>query len=98
LNAKNANELFAACARKSDEQVEELLAARFPKPDVRDLIRRLPATTMGTPDIGTNRIETNPTEHFGTECVRSAAERTRKRARRVRFEGQRLDRPEPGQS
>src|SRR4051812_4992601 len=37
LNAENANELFAACARKSYEQVEELLAARFPKPDVREL-------------------------------------------------------------
>src|SRR3954451_3092995 len=62
LNAENANELFAMCARKSYEQVEELLAARFPKPDVRDLIRRLPTAAVGTTDIGTNRIETNPTE------------------------------------
>jgi hypothetical protein len=60
LIAENANELFAACARKSYEQVEELLAARFPKPDVRDLIRRLPSAAVGTPDIGTNRIETGP--------------------------------------
>src|SRR3954470_7954672 len=60
LNAENANELFAACARKSYEQVEELLAARFPKPDVRDLIRRLPSPAVGTPDIETNRIETGP--------------------------------------
>jgi hypothetical protein len=65
LNAENASELFAACARKSYEQVEELLAARFPKRDVRDLIRRLPSAAVGTPDIddiGTNRIETKPTE------------------------------------
>jgi hypothetical protein len=61
LNAENANDLFTACARKSYEQVEELLAARFPKPDVRDLIRRLPATAVDTPDIGTNQIETEPT-------------------------------------
>src|SRR4051794_82851 len=62
LNAENANELFAACSRKSYEQVEELLAARFPKPDLRDLIRRLPTAAVGTTDIGTNRIETKPTE------------------------------------
>jgi hypothetical protein len=60
LNAENASELFAACARKSYEQVEELLAARFPKPDVRDLIRRLPSHAVVTPDVGTGRIETGP--------------------------------------
>src|SRR4051812_2992606 len=60
LNAENASELFAACSRKSCEQVEELLAARFPKPDVRDLIRRLPTAAVGTPDIGTRRIGTWP--------------------------------------
>jgi hypothetical protein len=53
LNAENAAELFEACRRKSCEQVEELLAARFPKPDVRDSIRRLPARSEGrTPDGG----------------------------------------------
>ncbi|MES1176220.1 MAG: HNH endonuclease [Myxococcales bacterium] len=52
LNAENASELFAACARKSYEQVELLLASRFPKPDVRDLIRRLPSTIVGVPDVG----------------------------------------------
>jgi hypothetical protein len=62
LNAENASELFVTCSRKSYEQVEELLAARFPKPDVRDLIRRLPSPAVGTPDIGTRRIETKPTE------------------------------------
>ena len=39
LNAENASELFAACSRKSYEQVEALLAVRFPRPDLRDLIR-----------------------------------------------------------
>jgi 5-methylcytosine-specific restriction endonuclease McrA len=52
LNSENATELFDACSRKSCEQVEELLAARFPKPDVRDLIRRLPARAELTPDGG----------------------------------------------
>ena len=49
LSAKNASELFAACSRKSYEQVEVLLAARFPKPDVRDLVRRLPAVAPSAP-------------------------------------------------
>ena len=42
LNPENATELFAACRRKTRRQVEELLATRFPKPDVREQIRRLP--------------------------------------------------------
>src|SRR3982751_2212401 len=56
LNSENASQLFAACSRKSYEQVEELLAARFPKPDVRELIRRLPST----PHIGTQSTEAGP--------------------------------------
>jgi hypothetical protein len=59
LTADNAEELFAACGRKSYEQVELLLAARFPKPDVRDLIRRLPAQTIA-PDIGSMPVQTKP--------------------------------------
>jgi hypothetical protein len=42
LSPQNATELFAACCRKTRRQVDELLAARFPKPDVREQIRRLP--------------------------------------------------------
>jgi hypothetical protein len=42
LDPQNATELFAACCRKTRRQVDELLAARFPKPDVREQIRRLP--------------------------------------------------------
>jgi hypothetical protein len=49
----------SACSRKSYEQAEELLAARFPKPDVRDLIRRLPAPA---PHVGSQTIETLPIE------------------------------------
>ncbi|HEY3237756.1 MAG TPA: hypothetical protein VGJ84_23750, partial [Polyangiaceae bacterium] len=43
LSLENAAELFAACRGKTRRQVEELLAARFPRPDVREQIRRLPA-------------------------------------------------------
>ena len=38
---------FELCSNKSSRKVDELLAARFPKPDVQDSIRRLP--TRGAP-------------------------------------------------
>ncbi len=37
LSPENAAELMAACSHRSCEQVEQLLAARFPKPDVREV-------------------------------------------------------------
>ena len=42
VNRENATELFELCRGQSARRVEELLAARFPRPDVRDSIRRLP--------------------------------------------------------
>jgi hypothetical protein len=42
LNQENAAELFELCSGKTRRQIDELLAARFPKPDVRESIRRLP--------------------------------------------------------
>ena len=50
LTPENAAELFAQCAHRSARKIEELLAARFPRPDVRDLVRRLPAQARLTPD------------------------------------------------
>ena len=53
LSSENATELFEVCSGKSYERALELLAARFPKPDLRDAIRRLPSrATDFTPDIG----------------------------------------------
>jgi hypothetical protein len=49
LNQENASELFEACTRKSRRQVDELLAARFPKPNLRESIRRLPVPTLREP-------------------------------------------------
>jgi hypothetical protein len=43
-----------SCSGKSARQVEQLLAARFPKPDVRDSVRRLP-----TPPVPTFNVESN---------------------------------------
>ena len=56
LSSESATELFEACSRKSYEQVELLLAARFPKPEVRDSIRRLPTRAETcAPDVGSDR-------------------------------------------
>src|SRR3954468_19631678 len=46
LTADNADQLFEQCMRKSTRQVEVLLAAQFPKPDVADLIRRFPTPNV----------------------------------------------------
>jgi len=46
LNSQNASELFTACCRKTRRHVDELLAARFPRPDVREQIRRLPTRVL----------------------------------------------------
>jgi hypothetical protein len=43
LTRKNHAELFAAACGKRKRQVQELLARRFPKPDVASTIRRVPA-------------------------------------------------------
>jgi hypothetical protein len=54
LTRENADELFELCSRRSARQAEELLAARFPRPDVRDLVRRLPTRTGATLDVGSS--------------------------------------------
>ena len=41
LTLENAAELFELCQHRSARKVEELLAVRFPRPDVRDLVRLL---------------------------------------------------------
>jgi len=70
LTPENAAELFELCAHRSTRKVEELLAARFPRPDVRDLVRRLTrfAIPGGVPaqarlTLDAERVsETMPTE------------------------------------
>jgi hypothetical protein len=42
LNQQNAAELLDTCSHKTRRQVEEALAKQFPRPDVKDQIRRLP--------------------------------------------------------
>ncbi|HET7543898.1 MAG TPA: hypothetical protein VFK05_28700 [Polyangiaceae bacterium] len=68
LTAEVASELFEACRGKSRRQIEELLAVRFPRPDVREQIRRLPSraqcppvTSQGVPAAGTVEALPAPT-------------------------------------
>ena len=79
LTAGNAAELFAACSGKSCEQVELLLAARFPKPDVRDLIRRLPVPAVDAaniaPHIGSDPSEVEPMHVAPRQTELSPAQR-----------------------
>ncbi len=68
VNRGNATELFELCSGKSARRVEELLAARFPKPDVRDSIRRLPMQRAATPDVESDAksapiLENTTTQH-----------------------------------
>ncbi len=51
LNLENAAELFGACGGKKRQQVEEILAARFPRPDVRESIRHLPVRAPGSATV-----------------------------------------------
>ena len=51
VTPENAAELFELCRQKSARKVEELLAVRFPRPDVHDLLRRLPTEVRFTPSV-----------------------------------------------
>jgi len=46
LNEANSTELFGAYTGNTRRQIEQLLAARSPRPDVREQIRRLPAPSQ----------------------------------------------------
>ncbi len=50
LNQENSAELFKTCSNKKRQQLEEILAARFPRPDVRESIRKLPVRATGAED------------------------------------------------
>jgi hypothetical protein len=72
LTPENAGELFALCARCSVRKAEELLAARFPRADVPDSVRRLPARGGGTLDVESSvgaqsprRLEPLSADRFG---------------------------------
>ena len=66
LTTENAVELFQLCKQRSARKVEELLATRFPRPDVRDLVRRLPARRAPLSTLGVRRRKV-PTENSPRE-------------------------------
>src|SRR6185369_1227980 len=68
LTGENAAELFELCSRRSARRVEELLAARFPRPDVNDLVRRLPAPSARTLDVGCCVAAEEPSRELQTEA------------------------------
>jgi len=52
LKPANAAELFESCVGRSRRQVDELLAARFPRADVKEQIRRLPIEALSAGRFG----------------------------------------------
>ncbi|HEY0468375.1 MAG TPA: hypothetical protein VGC79_29460 [Polyangiaceae bacterium] len=58
LTAENHQQLLAEACHKTKWQIEELLARRFPRPDIESRIRKLPAPAVRTnaPDQSTIRV------------------------------------------
>jgi len=54
LTKENVEELAAAVAGKSTREIEELLARRFPRPDVPSTLRRLPSASAAPAGHGAN--------------------------------------------
>src|SRR6188768_3438156 len=73
LTPENAAELFERCAHQSARKVEELLAARFPKPDVRELVRRL--TRFAIP----GGVPAEPPQHQPSVPLQQASVESRSR-------------------
>lgn len=73
LTRENAAELFALCARQSARHVEVLLAARFPKPDVRDSIRRLPNPPSPTLNVESTTQRVCPERGVATAAASIAS-------------------------
>jgi len=70
LNSENVTELFDASRGKTRRQVEELLAARFPRPDVREQIRRLPVRAqMAAPPAGANPLQSRGSDASPTPPI-----------------------------
>ena len=65
LNPENTAELFGVCSDRSLRKVEELLAARFPRPDVKDSVRRLPSKEAATSNTGSERLQPLSADRYG---------------------------------
>ncbi len=59
LTEENAQELLDAVSGKSVRETERVLAARFPKPDVADSIRKLPARPVASTPVASTPLASN---------------------------------------
>ena len=62
LSAESGNELLAAAMGKSKSEIEQLLAARFPQPDVPPCLQALPARD-GQPQLSPGTVGMTTAEH-----------------------------------
>jgi len=79
LTAENHRELLNAASHKSKSQVEELIARRFPRPDVESRIRKLPtprATVSGHSRSGHSRSGHSRSGHSRSGHSRSGHSRS----------------------
>jgi hypothetical protein len=65
LTAENHCELLAAAAHKTKWQVQELIARRFPRPDVASSVRKLPARALPAPDLPSPPAPSLPAQTAG---------------------------------
>jgi len=78
LTEDNHEDLLRAASGKTKAQVQELLAARFPRPDAPSLIQRLPEATAPRPEAAapapkTTRIEPLSAERYKVQFTATAA-------------------------
>jgi hypothetical protein len=66
LNETNAEELLASCVGKSFREVQLMIAERFPKPDLRDSVRREGASTESVDDSKETTADSATTSDVGS--------------------------------
>jgi len=73
VTPENSSELFDACRGKTRRKIEELLAARFPRPDVREQIRRLPVRAQVTATVASEPTEPSSPSSIAVEVSTAPA-------------------------
>ena len=86
LTAENVDELVAATSGKTKREIQEVLVARAPRPDVPSLLRKLPAATAAaaSPSAEAAHLEPLSPERYRLQLTASAALRDKlERAREL---------------
>ena len=73
LTGENHQELLAAASGRGKQAVEELLARRFPQPDVAGRVRKVPSRPVATGDVAPTDLATTNTSPRIEESERVAA-------------------------